>query len=183
MPRYYTIASSSKFSPTKVRIAISLSDYKSPKGKRFFGITSEYLHRIYTSGFNTGSTPEINSRIFIKDSLFKYPEDPSTPVVMVGPGTGVVPFIAFAEERQKLMEETPDVELGNGMLYFGCKEDNEDYIYKDEIVQYQEDNRITKVYEAFSRHQEKKVYVQDLIKNNFDEIREAIVDKNGQFFI
>lgn len=183
MPRYYTIASSSKLSPTKVRIAISLSNYKSPKGKEFFGITSEYMNRIFKSGFDTGSSPEVVSRIFIKDSLFKYPEDPATPVVMVGPGTGVVPFIAFAEERQELIAQNPDVELGSANLYFGCKEDNEDYIYKDELIQYREDNRITKVYEAFSRQQEKKVYVQDLIREHFDEIREAIVDKNGQFFI
>ncbi len=183
MPRYYTIASSAKLSPTKVRIAISLSDYNSPKGKRFFGITSEYLHRIFSTGFDTGSKPDAASRIFIKDSLFKYPEDPKTPVVMCGPGTGVVPFIAFAEDRQYLKANDADIELGDATLFFGCKEDNEDYIYKEEISEFLGDNRLSKVHEAFSRQQDKKVYVQDLIRENAEQVREALMDKNGQFFI
>jgi NADPH-ferrihemoprotein reductase len=182
MPRYYTIASSALLSPTKVRIAISLSEYSSPSGKKFTGITSEYLKRVFTQSFQN-KKEEVKSRIFIKDSLFKYPEDPKTPVVMVGPGTGVVPFIAFAEERQHLKEQTPDIELGEADLYFGCKERTEDYIYRDEIADFKSKGLITNVYEAFSREQENKVYVQDLIKQNQHEIKDVLMNKNGQFFM
>lgn len=178
MPRYYTIASSSKLSPTKVRIAISLSEFTSKKGKKFMGLTSEYLQRLFKES-KEGAT----SRIFIKDSLFTYPEDIKAPIIMIGPGTGIVPFIAFSEEREKLKQDNPDVELGKSILYFGCKERNEDYIYKDEIANYKGANLITTVCEAFSREQDKKVYVQDLLRQNAEITRDLIINQNAYFFM
>ena len=183
MPRYYTIASSARLSPTKVRMAISLSEITSKKGKKFKGITSEYIERIFKSGYEDGSKTNFTSRIFIKDSLFKYPEDPSTPIIMVGPGTGVVPFIAFAEERQILRNQNPDIKLGGASLYFGCRERSEDYIYRDEITQFKADNQNNHVYEAFSREHEDKVYVQDLLKKNIEETKEYILNQNGHFYM
>lgn len=119
MPRYYTIASSALLSPTKVRIAISLSEFTSKKGKKFVGLTSEYFKKLYMSHFKEESKNDVTSRIFIKESLFEFPENPKVPMIMIGPGTGVVPFIAFAEERKCIKESKPDTELGRAILYFG----------------------------------------------------------------
>jgi NADPH-ferrihemoprotein reductase len=178
MPRYYTIASSSKLSPTKVRIAISLSEYTSKKGKKFIGLTSDYLQRLKNEGVEG-----VTSRIFIKESLFQYPEDLKAPIIMVGPGTGVAPFIAFSEEREKLKQENPDIELGCAIMYFGCKESQHDYIYKDELMKWVDSKMITIIMEAFSREQDEKIYVQDRLKINADLIKDMMINQNAHFFM
>lgn len=183
MPRYYTIASSSKLSPTKVRIAVSLSEFKSKKGREFIGLTSGYLKNIHNKYFREESKESVTSRLFFKDSLFEYPADPKSPIIMVGPGTGVVPFIAFSEERQYLKDKTPDIELGPAELYFGCKDRNHDYIYKEELAKFKEDGLITHIHEAYSREQENKVYVQDLIRLNKDNIVDLLRNQNAYFFM
>ena len=183
MPRYYTIASSSKLSPTKVRIAISLSEHESKKGKKFIGLISEYFKRIFESSFKNGTSCHATSRLFIKDSLFEFPEDSKTPLIMIGPGTGVVPFIAFSEERRYLKNQNADVELGPSILYFGCKEREHDYIYKDEISEFKDQGLLTTIHSAFSREQENKVYVQDLLKINSKETKELLMNQNAHVYI
>ena len=183
MPRYYTIASSSKLSPTKVRMAISFEEVITKSGRKFIGLVSDYFKRLFEGGFEKGENSNICSRIFIKESLFKYPDDPKTPMIMVGPGTGVVPFIAFSEEREYLKAQNPDVELGESILYFGCKERDQDYIYKDELAKFKEDKLINTIHEAFSRETDKKVYVQNLLKINVEETRDLILNRNGHFYM
>lgn len=183
MPRYYTIASSSKLSPDKVRIAISLTTYPIEGGSKFVGLTSGYFDRVFHSSFKEESKEEVYSRIFIKDSLFNFPEDPKTPLIMIGPGTGVVPFIAFAEEREYLKKQNPSVELGEAHLYFGCKGKNDDYIYKDELAKFTKEGIISNLYEAFSRDQEKKVYVQDCLRKNKEKMRDLILNHNAHVYI
>ena len=153
------------------------------KGKKFIGLISDYFRRIFVGGFKDGSNTNVKSRIFIKESLFNYPEDPATPILMVGPGTGVVPFIAFGEEREHIKSQNPDIELGEGILYFGCKERTEDYIYHDEIAHFKEEKLFTQVHEAFSREQEGKVYVQDILKNYKEETIDMIRNRNGHIFM
>lgn len=183
MPRYYTIASSSKLSPDKVRIAISLTDYEGERGKKFTGLTSGYFDRIYKSHFKEESKATVTSRIFFKDSLFKLPESTKTPLIMIGPGTGVVPFIAFSEEREYLKSQDKSCELGQAHLYFGCKNQNDDYIYKKEIADFKKNGTITHLHEAFSREQENKVYVQDLMKEHKETLKDLILNQNAHIYI
>jgi len=183
-PRYYTIASSSLFNPTKVRIAISLSEFVSKNGRKFKGLASEYFDEIYKAHFVEKSSEIVTSRIFFKESLFKMPINTETPLIMVGPGTGVVPFIAFSEEREYLRSKDPNTKFGPAQLYFGCRNRNDDYIYKDEIAKFKADGVISEVYEAFSREQENKIYVQDILKNNTSEVvKDLILNQNAYFYI
>ena len=94
MPRYFTIASSNLMYPDEVKIAISLTNDQLPNGQRKMGLTSKYLNDIYESVKDFALHP-VTNRVFIKDSPFKMPADNSVPFIMVGPGTGVVPFIGF----------------------------------------------------------------------------------------
>ena len=87
MPRYYTIASSALVHRNEIRIAISLSKFDAPDGSNRFGLTSGYLKNIQESG------KDELAKIFVKDSNFDMRND--VPLLMVGPGTGIVPFIAF----------------------------------------------------------------------------------------
>lgn len=68
------------------------------------------------------------ARIFTKTSTFVMPSDPSTPIIMCGPGTGVVPFLGFMQERSLQKG------LGEAILYFGCRQRDSDFIYRDEMA-------------------------------------------------
>ena len=109
MPRYYTIASSSAAFPEDLAIAISLSRYEVslPEGKFMRdGLVSGYLEDVFNR-VQAGGAEALaaeTSMCFVKESNFVMPATHNIPIVMVGPGTGVVPFIGFMQERKKAVE-------------------------------------------------------------------------------
>lgn len=83
---------------------------------------------------------------------------------MVGPGTGVVPFIGFMQEREKAKANDPETALGPAHLYFGCRQFDVDYIYRDYMTEMKDKAIISELNAAFSRPKEEgavKAYVQD----------------------
>lgn len=112
MPRYYTIASSAVKHPAKIRIAISLT-VDSIDGSSVYGFNSLYLKKLHDASQLPGAK-EAHCNIFIKDSMFEIPKE-CGPLVMVGPGTGVVPFIGFIEDFETNKPEQ------STHLYFGCR--------------------------------------------------------------
>ena len=86
------------------------------------GQVSAFLKQYATEG-------KAMARIFTKSSTFIMPADPSTPYIMCGPGTGVVPFLGFMQERALQKEG-----LGEAILYFGCREKDSDFIYREEMA-------------------------------------------------
>jgi len=158
-PRYFTIASSSTMYPKDLHIAISLHQETLPSGAEKEGATSMYLERLGKS-----DKPE-KVRLFTKGSNFVMTKDPAVPIVMVGPGTGIVPFIGFMQERE-LMQKAGK-KLGEAHLFFGCKYRDVDFIYRDEISNRSDTKIISDLHLAFSREDpKKKLYVQDLVKQN-----------------
>ena len=159
MPRYYTIASSSLAHPEDLTIAISLSRYDVtlPDGTiERPGLVSGYLEDILKKQQAAGSVAiEASSMCFVKDSSFVMPATHEVPIMMVGPGTGVVPFIGFMQERQQAKINSPEeTQLGPAHLYFGCRQHNTDYIYRDEMHEMKDKGIVTEVNAAFSRPQE-----------------------------
>jgi NADPH-ferrihemoprotein reductase len=126
--------------PDEVRIAISLTKDVLPSGESRFGLTSQYLNDIYEKSLEKGlncadlGDSGITNKLFIKDSTFKMPADPLTPIIMVGPGTGVVPFIGFLQEREVMLEKDVATKLGDSHLFFGCRKSTSDFIYQDELA-------------------------------------------------
>lgn len=119
------------------------------------------------------------ARIFTKDSSFIMPTDPATPFVMCGPGTGVVPFLGFIQER-----EIQKTGLGEAILYFGCRERDSDFIYRDEMAAAADKKIISALHIALSREKnEKKTYVQNMIEKDSEKVKEILLERNGQFFI
>lgn len=191
-PRYYTIASSSLAHPEDLTIAISLSRFEvtlPDTGAKFMrdGLVSGYLESIFkrhkASG-GEGPIPE-TTLCFVKDSNFVMPQSHDVPIIMVGPGTGVVPFIGFMQEREKARTDS-GAQLGAAHLYFGCRQHDSDFIYREEMHNMQDKAVISSLNMAFSRPAEAgavKTYVQDLLAKNADQIKQTLVDSNGQFFI
>jgi sulfite reductase (NADPH) flavoprotein alpha-component len=95
---------------------------------------------------------------------FRLPEDPSAPVIMVGPGTGVAPFRAFLEERQAKGES------GDNWLFFGDQHRATDFLYEEQLTAMVKDGTLTRLDTAFSRDQAQKIYVQDRMRENAAEL-------------
>lgn len=97
-----------------------------------------------------------------------------------GLGTGLAPFRAFVQERQHSKEEGKP--LGDTILYFGCRKRSEDYIYEDELCQF-ESNGAVRLYVAFSREQAEKQYVTHLLEQHLEEVWRVIGESNGHIYI
>ena len=147
------------------------------------GLTSKYLEDFYQRNLNF-DRELISNRIFIKDSTFKLPADPSTPIIMVGPGTGVVPFIGFCQEREIMLQNDPTLKLGEAFLFFGCRKSTSNFIYQEDFAFHKAKHHLTDAFFAFSREDgQKKVYVQDLLKQQRDLIADVLINRKGYFYI
>merc|ERR1711933_579343 len=89
--------------------------------------------------------PELSSNFRLKDGV---------PIIMIGPGTGIAPFMGFLEEREVIKAEKEAV------LFFGCRSAAQDNIYKKELEKFKSSGALTDLFVAFSRDQKEKIYVQ-----------------------
>jgi len=102
---------------------------------------------------------------------------------MVGPGAGIAPFKGFIDEKAFLAETGAENPYGEMSLYFGCKGSEWDYLYKEELTQYQNKGVIKNLYTAFSREQQHKVYVQDVVMKNKEEMMKLLFESNAGFYM
>ena len=113
--------------------------------------------------------------IHVRRSTFRLPTNPSTPVIMIGPGTGVAPFRGFIRDRVTYIETQENVKLGKHLLFYGSRDTN-DYLYQEEWPQYAK--KLDGVFEMIVCHSRlpnsKKVYVQDMIKERAADVYELI---------
>jgi len=166
--RAYSISSSSKKHQDEVHLTISSVRYES-QGRAHQGVASCFL----------ADRVEENGKVavyFSPNTSFRVPNDPEAPMIMVGPGTGIAPFRAFLEEREATQA------TGDNWLFFGDRKKSDDFIYQDEIENWQESGLLTKLDLAFSRDQEEKIYVQTRMQEKGAELF-AWLDRGGYFFI
>ena len=164
-PRYYSISSAPDHTPGRCSITVGVVEGPALSGKgEFKGTCSNYL-----SAMEQGD--RFQAIIREPTANFRLPEDPSRPVIMVGPGTGIAPFRGFLQQRERMQQE--GTKIGDAMLFFGCRHPEHDYLYRDEIEEY--DRRgVASVYAAFSRHTEPCTYVQDRIAEQADRVWELL---------
>ncbi|MBG88560.1 MAG: sulfite reductase subunit alpha [Verrucomicrobiales bacterium] len=168
-PRLYSIASSIKAHPGEVHLTVAAVRYHS-HGRDRKGVCSTYLcDRV---DINSTDVP-----VFVQTSHgFRIPTNPDTPMIMVGPGTGIAPFRAFLEERKAIGAQ------GKNWLFFGEQRRDFDYLYQEEFESYLEEGVLTRLDTAFSRDQEHKIYVQDRMKENAAEIWKWL-EQGAHFYV
>jgi sulfite reductase (NADPH) flavoprotein alpha-component len=147
-PRLYSIASSPKAHPGEVHLCVGIVRY-STFGRKRGGICSTFL-----SDRAGGAKPGVFVHV---NKAFRLPENGDTPVIMVGPGTGIAPFRAFLEERKLTTAK------GGNWLFFGNPYQATDFLYGEELIEFQKDGTLQKLDLAWSRDQKEKVYVQNLM--------------------
>ncbi|MEU6095827.1 bifunctional nitrate reductase/sulfite reductase flavoprotein subunit alpha [Streptomyces sp. NPDC047079] len=151
-PRLYSISSSPLVDPHRVSLTVSVIRYEGLGGRRRAGVCG---------GFLADAEPGTAVPVFVQRSPhFRPPADGSTPMVMVGPGTGIAPFLGFLEERRELGHKAPN------WLFFGEQHRATDFYYEDELAALGREGVLTRLDTAFSRDQRAKVYVQDRMREH-----------------
>ncbi|KAI9742015.1 MAG: hypothetical protein M1834_000404 [Cirrosporium novae-zelandiae] len=205
-PRLYSISSSSATQPRVAAITAVVSSIPLPakseippspptsaSTNRIFGLTTNYLLALSHSQTSPPTphpynltysitTPTLFAQL--RKSKFKLPTLASHPIVMVAAGTGIAPFRAFVLERARL--KTMGRDVGHTLLFFGCRNPAEDFLYKEEL---EEAVRILgpqcfEIVTAFSREEgQPKVYVQDRVRERGNEVAELFCERGANFYI
>ncbi|MGN5290884.1 assimilatory sulfite reductase (NADPH) flavoprotein subunit [Aeromonas sp. 11P] len=150
-PRLYSIASAQSEVEEEVHLTVGVVRYPQEDGTVRSGAASSYLaDRLIEDG---------EVRVFVEhNDNFRLPANPDTPVIMVGPGTGIAPFRAFIQEREAQGAE------GKNWLFFGNPHFTQDFLYQVEWQRYVKSGLLSKISLAFSRDQANKIYVQDRLR-------------------
>ncbi|WP_282177832.1 assimilatory sulfite reductase (NADPH) flavoprotein subunit [Vibrio nereis] len=155
-PRLYSIASSQTEVDEEVHLTVGLVEYDKDDEKRFGGASSFLTQRLEEGG---------EVKVFVENNNnFKLPQDDNTPIIMVGPGTGIAPFRSFIQER-----DNRDAE-GKNWLFFGDRTFTQDFLYQVEWQKYLKSGLLSRLDVAFSRDQVEKVYVQHRILENAAQV-------------
>uniref|UniRef100_UPI0011A189D6 sulfite reductase subunit alpha n=1 Tax=Crateriforma conspicua TaxID=2527996 RepID=UPI0011A189D6 len=156
-PRLYSIASSMKAVGDQVHLTVGKVTYDRT-GRTRKGVASTMLADRVPQGDSV--------RVFVQPNHagFTVPSDPACPMIMVGPGTGIAPFIAFLQERAATKA------TGENWLFFGDQHESSDFLYREDLQQYKDDGVLTRLDTAFSRDSEQKLYVQDRMAQNASEL-------------
>ncbi|MFD8687487.1 molybdopterin-dependent oxidoreductase [Streptomyces sp. NPDC059651] len=151
-PRLYSISSSPLAHPGEVRLTVSVVRYTNELGRDRKGVCSTYLADCADDG---------PVQVFVQRSPhFRPPADPATPMIMVGPGTGVAPFVGFLEDRRARGHTGPN------WLFFGEQRRATDFYYRQELEAYLASGHLDRLDLAFSRDQRNKIYVQDRMREH-----------------
>jgi sulfite reductase (NADPH) flavoprotein alpha-component len=167
-PRMYSIASSQALVPDAVHTIVRVIRYHSHNRDRE-GLCSGHLG-------NRAPVGETMPIFLHANNNFRLPEDGNVPLIMVGPGTGIAPFRAFLQHRKA------HGHAGDNWLFFGDQRKETDFLYRDDLEGMQKQGILTRLDLAFSRDQSHKIYVQDRMRENADELF-AWLERGAYFYI
>jgi len=167
-PRLYSVASSLKMYPDQVHLIVDVIRYES-HGRLRKGVASSFLAE-RTNDVPVPVFPSVAKH-------FHLPENPDTPIIMVGPGTGVAPFRAYLQERKTIGAK------GKNWLFFGSQHEKCDFAYGEEFEAFKKEGILTRLDCAWSRDQPKKIYVQHRIMENAAEIWKWLDAEGAYFFV
>ncbi|XP_067643825.1 NADPH-dependent diflavin oxidoreductase 1 [Eurosta solidaginis] len=164
-PRSFSIASM----PTtgSLDLLVAVVEYKTKMFTPRLGLCSNWLKSL-----------EVGTTVFgiIKDGTISLPSEVATPLIMIGPGTGIAPFRSVLQYRRE--QQRNGIEVGDLIVFFGCRSKTKDYHFMDDFIRWEAEG-FCKVFVAFSRDQEHKVYVQHLIREQKTRLSKLILEKKA----
>ncbi len=167
-PRLYSISSSPKADPGKVCLTVDAVRYTIGERLRE-GIASTFLDDRVDYGAPL--------KVYVQKAHgFALPEDGATPIIMVGPGTGVAPFRSFLQERMATKARGP------AWLFFGHQRRERDFLYEDELTGFHSTGTLKHLSLAWSRDTDKKVYVQDKMREEAEELYQWL-EQGAHFYV
>jgi sulfite reductase (NADPH) flavoprotein alpha-component len=167
-PRLYSVASSLRAFPDQVHFIVDVVRYES-HGRVRKGVCSAFMAE---------RAEKVPVPVYPSSAKhFHLPENGDTPIIMVGPGTGIAPFRAFLQDRQATGAK------GKNWLFFGAQREHCDYAYKEDFDRLKRDSILTRLDCAWSRDQAHKIYVQHQILENAAEIWKWLDAEGAQFFV
>uniref|UniRef100_A0AAQ5YNB0 Methionine synthase reductase n=1 Tax=Amphiprion ocellaris TaxID=80972 RepID=A0AAQ5YNB0_AMPOC len=198
-PRPYSAASSCLTHSGKLHFAFNVVEFPActgrPVGRR--GLCTGWLFDLINpspvfpgkaESSNSPALPKIHVSLRPNCS-FRPPSDPSVPFMMVGPGTGVAPFIGFlqAEERQK----NPEGVFGETWLFFGCRHRDRDYLFREELEGFVSSGTLSHLKVCFSRDDREDEesaaaqprYVQHNLLLNSQHVTDILLRQNGYLYV
>ena len=167
-PRLYSISSSPKAHPGQVHLTVGVVRYEKD-GRPRKGACSAFLAERAIAAGKVGVFVHTNP-------AFRPPAGGDTPMIMVGPGTGIAPFRAFLEERRATGAK------GKNWLFFGDQKAASDFLYREELLGMEESGLLTRLDLAFSRDQAEKIYVQQRMLENAAELW-AWLEQGAHFYV
>lgn len=166
-PRLYSISSSPAVHQGQIHMTVAVVRYESHNRERGGVCSTLFADR-------TSVTDRLP--LYIQpNKKFRLPANPDSPMIMIGPGTGIAPFRAFLHERRALGHR------GKNWLFFGARSSSADYLYRDELEAMQKDGHLTRLDTAFSRDLADKRYVQDRMHESAPELWQWLQDGASVF--
>lgn len=196
-PRPYSACSCSQVDKDRLDFVFNVVDLPGRvQEARYFhrrGVCTGWLDDI-TNGIQAGESeqPIIEIPIFLRTNQhFRPPSDLSQPLIMIGPGTGVAPFIGFLRERQYYRQQmTQDEGYGETWLVYGCRHSKRDFLFKEELQQFESDETLSCLCVALSREEpledDKALhcrYVQDYLRRLSSDVAQLLCDKDALVYV
>jgi len=207
--RPYSVSSSPLENPTHLHFVFNIVEFPAVDGIREQrqGVCTGWLNKMtkahrqdknsdnkeLTDSFSVMNLQEIPKvPVFQRKSLnFKLPSSPETPIIMIGPGTGVAPFIGFLQHRDLKQRTTGEPEqLSEAWLFFGCRHKERDYLYDKELEHYLSTGVLSRLFLSFSRDTSTDLhsdpppkYVQDNLRRHSTEVAEQVFNKGAVVYV
>ncbi|XP_075396932.1 methionine synthase reductase [Tenrec ecaudatus] len=202
-PRLYSCASSSLAHPGKLHFIFNVVELlpRSPGAAPRRGVCTGWLamqaasvlqrgKHVAPADSDSGKAPAPQVCIAPRaTSAFRLPDDPTVPIIMVGPGTGVAPFISFLQHREKLQQQLPGHSFGATWLFFGCRHEDRDYLFREELRHFLKLGVLTHLKVAFSRDAPPSEgtappkYVQDSLQLHAQPVARLLLQENGHLYV
>ncbi|KAH8303004.1 hypothetical protein KR044_013183 [Drosophila immigrans] len=167
--RSFSIASD--VSAGTLDLLVAVVSYKTIMHTPRLGLCSNWLKQLEAG---------VELRALIKPGTMSWPKEPQTPLIMIGPGTGIAPFRSIIQQRLQLQQT--GVSIGPLVVFFGCRNRHKDYHFADDFKAWQAEQQV-EVHVAFSRDQEQKVYVQHLIKERGSHLAKLIREQGAYIYV
>ena len=158
-------------------VLVSLVQDKCPDDSIFYGLGSRYLQQSPSRNPSSVYVKALHAHFAPKDYLY-------TPIIMIAAGSGFAPFRGFLQQREvELGKSAPSISApAEWLLFFGCRSPKEQ-LYPEDISRWREKQVLTRCYNAFSREEERRVYVQDLMLERQQELFTLLCEKGAQGII